>query len=90
MVGIRPRPPLDDVECVAMRIRVFIDPNSFVFESDRVDHQSIAFPTAKLLPEKGRIGIFRMLTVGINWNEPVVSVEVKERDLSVSLQDFKG
>ena len=31
-----------------------------------------------------------MLTVGINRNEPVVSVEVKERDLFVSLQDFKG
>ena len=72
-----------------MRIRVFIDPDAFFFETDGVDDQSIAVPAAKLFAEERRIGIVGMLAIRVDWNQPIVGVPVKERDLPAALQDLE-
>src|SRR5678809_1021406 len=53
---------------------------------DRVDHQGVVFPTAKLLSKERGIGILGMLPVRIDGNQTEVAVPIQERDLVGALQ----
>ena len=74
VVGIGPGPPLDDMQRIAMRIGVLVDPDLLLFEADRIDDQRVAFPPAKLLAEERWIGIVGVLAVRVDRNEAVIAV----------------
>ena len=44
---VGPRPPLDDVQRVAVRVGVLVDPHLLVLEADRIDDQRVALPVAE-------------------------------------------
>ena len=83
MIGIRPRPSFDDVQRVAVRVCVFVDPDFLVFEADRVDYQGIALPVPKLFTKERRIGIAGMFARRIDGDEPVVAVPVRSEERRV-------
>src|SRR5215813_9950281 len=89
MIGVGSGPSLDNVERVAVGIRVFIDPDLLVLEPDRVDHQRVPFPTPNLLAKKRRVRIIRMFALRIDRDQAKVGVPVKEGDFLGALQYFK-
>src|SRR4029434_7264247 len=84
-----PRPPLDDVQRVAVRVGVLVDPDLLVLEPDRIDDERVTLPAAQLLTEERRIGIVRVLAFGIDGDQAEIAVPVHERDLVGALQNLE-
>ena len=61
VLRVGPRPTLHHVQRIAMRAAVFIGPYLRVFETNRIDHESIAVPVAHFVAKERRIGVFLML-----------------------------
>src|SRR4029453_14332838 len=90
VVGIGSRPTLNDVQRVAMRVGVLVDPDLLLFEADGVDDERVSLPTAQLLAEKRRIGIVGVLAVGVDRDQAEVAVPIQENDLFGAFQNFEG
>ena len=89
VIGIGSRPAFHHMQSIAVRIGVLVDPDLFVFETDGIDHQRVAFPMADLFAEERRIRIFGMLPA-VGRDQAIVTVEIKERDELRSLQNAEG
>src|SRR5215510_7657675 len=90
VIGVGPGPAFHNMERVAVRICVFIDPHFFILEADGIDHQGVSLPMTNLLPEEGWVGIVGMLAIRIDRNQTKIAIPVKKCDFLCSLQNFKG
>src|SRR4030095_13049593 len=68
---------------------VLVDPDLLVLESNRVDHQRVAFPPPQFLAKERRRGIVRVLALGIDGDQAKVAVPVQERDLVGALKNLE-
>src|SRR5262249_18565825 len=89
VIGVGPCPAFDNVQRVAVGIRVFIDPDFFVLEANGIDHQRVSFPMPNLLSEERWVRIVGMLARRIDGYQTKVGVPVKKRDFLCSLQNLK-
>ena len=89
VVHVGPRPAFDDVQGVAVRVGVLVDPDLLVLEADRIDDQRVALPLADFFAEERRVGVVAVLAA-VDRDEAEVAVEVEERDLVGALQHLEG
>src|SRR6185295_6727860 len=60
-----------------------------IFETNRIDDQRVPLPSPEFLAEEGRVGVFCVLALRIDWNKTKIAIPVKERHFIGALQNLK-